>query len=438
MVKKQLDSKQLIIQAALDKDKETSKTYFKFKQSIRQTTTLRAYNHALDRFMILSNLKSYDGAIKIKPHKIQDLLENYIISLKNHRFQTANQRLAGVELFFDMNMVLYHKKILRKLLPNNDKISGGRLPYTTEEIQRMLSVTTKLRSKAIIHYFASTGCRPASIEDPILCLKHIEEMPHNCKSVLIYDGSKQGYYAFLTPEASKALDNYLNQRKRNGEILNDELPVFANVASFPTTKKNNLSQNSARQIIRDTLNKAGIDRTKTGERFDKAEIYGFRKRFNTTLKLDNDINSNIAEKLMAHTRGLDGTYMQPTKLECFAEFVKAIPQLTIDQSEKHKAKIESLEVEKTELEKKNQDIENMKEEIKRINLRNDISDLLRQKIIEWAEINPDITALQAAKIDFGTSNKFETLVEHYLKVHDGDISELKQRIVNAQIKTREN
>lgn len=260
----------MVIQEELDKDKETNKAYRKFRQSIKQVTTLRAYNHAVDRFMILSNLKSYDSAIKIKPDKIQDLLENYIISLKNLRFQTANQRLAGIELFFDMNMVLYHKKILRKLLPNNDKISGGRLPYTTEEIQRMLSVTTKLRSKAIIHYFSSTGCKPASIEDPILCLKHIEEMPHNCKSVLIYDGSKQGYYAFLTPEASKALDNYLNQRKRNGEILNDESPVFANVVGFPTTKKNNLSQNSARQIIRDTLNKADIERTKIGKRFDKA------------------------------------------------------------------------------------------------------------------------------------------------------------------------
>lgn len=64
---------------------------------------------------------------------------------------------------------------------------------------------------------------------------------------------------------------------------------------------------------------------------------------------------------------------------------------------------------------------------------------IRQKIIEWAEINQGTTTpLQAAKTDFGTSNKFETLVEHYLKIHDGDISELKQRIANTQIKTREN
>ncbi len=52
MVKKQLDSKQMLIQKALDKDKGSSKAYQIFKSSIKRPTTLRAYNHALDRFMI--------------------------------------------------------------------------------------------------------------------------------------------------------------------------------------------------------------------------------------------------------------------------------------------------------------------------------------------------------------------------------------------------
>ncbi len=383
MVKKQLDDKQMVIQLALDKDKETSKAYKTFKASIKRETTLRAYNHALDRFMILTNFKNYDSITKLKVDKIQDLLESYIISINKLNFQTVNQRLAGIELFLDMNKILYHKTILRKLLPGNDKESGGKLPYTTEEIQKMLSVTTKLRSKAIIHYFASTGSRPASLEDPILCLKHIEDMPHNCKSVRIYDGSKQGYHAFLTPEASRALDNYLNQRKRNGEILTLDSPVFANVEEFPTTKESNISQNSARQIIRDILKKSAITRTRTGLRFDKAEIYGFRKRFNTILKLDNSINSNIAEKLMAHKRGLDGTYLQPTKLECFTEFLKAIPQLTIDPTEKQKIRIEELEIEKTELEQKNARIEELEkrfnQEIKAdIEHKKEVSEFLRK------------------------------------------------------------
>ena len=116
-------------------------------------------------------------------------------------------------------MVLYHKRILRKLLPSNNIEQGGKLPYKTEEIQRMLSVTIKLRSKAVLHYFSSTGCRPASVEDPILRLKHLEDMPHGCKSVYVYDGSKEGYFAFLNPEAAKAMNDFFKQRKLIGEIL---------------------------------------------------------------------------------------------------------------------------------------------------------------------------------------------------------------------------
>ena len=363
MANKKLDSKQLF-QKTLDKDKETSHAYHKFRQSIRTTSTLKAYNGALDKFMILSRLESYDKAVGLKVDDVQDHLENYIISLKNFSYQTVNQYMSGVELFFDMNKVLYHKRILRKLLSNNDREPGGKLPYTTEEIERMLSVTTKLRTKAIIHYFASTGSRPAGIEDPVLRLKHIEDMPHNCKSVYIYDGSKQGYYAFLTPEASTALDNYLKHRKLNGDILTEESPVFSNIEFG---KPNDyLKQSSARQMIRDMVIKSGIEKTKTGKRYDKAIIYGFRKRFNTILKLNNDVNSNIAEKLMAHKRGLDGTYLQPTREECFAEFVKAIPELTITSTERQKVEIDNKNQEIETLESKNQDLEMQKDEIKRL------------------------------------------------------------------------
>ena len=374
MAKKQLDSKQMLIQIALDEDKKSSKAYHKFTQSIKTSSTMKAYKQALDKFMILSKLKSYDNAIKLKTDNVQDLLESYVISLKNRSYQTVNQYMSGVELFFDMNKVLYYKRILRKLLPGNDKEPGGKLPYTTEEIERMLSVTTKLRTKALIHYFASTGSRPAGIEDPVLRLKHVEDMPFGCKSVYIYDGSKQGYYAFLTPEASKALDNYLRKRKLNGEILTKKSPVFINIANYQSSKQEHFTKESARQMTNDLIIKSGIERTKTGKRYDKAVIYGFRKRFNTILKLNNDVNSNIAEKLMAHKRGLDGTYLQPTKEECFVEFQKAIPQLTIDDSERKQTLLDVALKEKSELEQKNHELKIMKEDIDKIKQRLEISE----------------------------------------------------------------
>jgi len=227
---------------------------------------MRAYNFALDKFMIQSKLTEYDKVINLKTDRIQDLLEDYIISLNHLKYNTANQYLAGVELFFDMNMILIHKRILRKLLSGNNKENGGKLPYTTEEIDRMLSVSIKLRSKAVIHFFASTWCRPASITDPILRLKHVEDIPVGCKSIRIYEGSKEEHFVFLTPEVSKALDQYLNQRKLNGEILSEDSPVLANTLDFYTTKQSHMSQNSVRQIIRDAKPKP------TKNRFNRPRV----------------------------------------------------------------------------------------------------------------------------------------------------------------------
>jgi len=305
--------------------------------------------------MKFSKIKNYDVLAKIKTDKIKKLLKDWVIALseKGLKATSIRSKLSAVELFLDMNEVIYPKKILHKLIPSDDDyVIGGDIPYTTEEIQKMLSAATKLRTKAIIHFFASTGARPATIVDPVLKLKHLKEMSDDCMGIRLYDGSKQAYWAFLTPEATSALKQYHDSRKLNGENLTPESPVFANFPKSSWIKKyDHMSVKAIREVISHILKAAGIERKKDGNRYDKAIVYGFRKRFNTILKLNNDLNSNIAEKLMAHKRGLDGSYLKPTKEECFTEFLKAIHELTISDESRDKLQIEKLKIEKTEIEK---------------------------------------------------------------------------------------
>lgn len=302
--------------------------------------------------MRFAKIKNYDDIPKLRTKKIQTLLENWVMHLsdKGLKAQSIKGKIHAVELFLEMNKMIFHKRVLHKLIPSDDYIAGGEKPFTTEEIQKMLAASAKLRTKAIIHFLASTGVRPAGITDPVLRLKHIEDMPHQCKAVRIYEDSKEGYWTFLTPEASKVMNAYFISRRLNEENLTPESPVFANFSKNTVGKKNDyMSARALRQLMFNVLKAAGIERTKSGYRYDKAVVYGFRKRFNTILKLNNDVNSNVAEKLMAHKRGLDGTYLQPTREECFAEFVKAIPGLTISDKERNQIKIEKLEQEKSEI-----------------------------------------------------------------------------------------
>jgi len=337
-----------------------------FESAIKSPASRKIYMYSLNEFMGFIKIKDYDDVPKLDSETIQTHLENWVLHLRDKglKSHTIRGKLSAVELFLEMNKVLYYKKIVRKLIPSSDYIPGGEKPFTTEDIQKFLKHTNKPRTKALVLFFASTGARPASIVDPVLRLKHLEDMPNGCKAVRVYEGSREAYWAFLTPEAGKALDHYLSSRRLNGEKLNPESPVFANFDRANQMNKNiHMSEQSAKQIMQKLIRASGIERTKQGKRYDKASVYGFRKRFNTILKLDRNINSNITEKLMAHKNGLDGAYLKPTRDECFNEFVKAILELTIFDTERDKVRIENLEQETTEFSQLRDEISSLKEQV---------------------------------------------------------------------------
>jgi len=179
-----------------------------FEAAIRSEETKKIYKYSLHEFMRFVKIKEYDDIKKLNTDEIQELLEDWVLHLtsKGLKALTIRTKLSAVELFLDMNKMVFYKKILHKLIPSDDYVSGGDKPFTTEEIQKMLKATAKLRSKALIYFLASTGARPASITDPVLRLKHLEDMPENCKAIKLYDGSRESYWAFLTPEATDALN----------------------------------------------------------------------------------------------------------------------------------------------------------------------------------------------------------------------------------------
>lgn len=325
------------------------RSYLIFENSIKSIETLKSYKYHLEQFLNFTNLKSYDELSSLDTNTIQNFLEDYVIKLKKQGLAGMSFRsyFAGIEIFLEVNKIFFYKKALHKMFPAIEK-SGGGMPYTTQDIQLMLKNTTSKRTKALIHFFASTGARPAVLVDPPLKFKHVVAMQYGCKGVLLYANSKEEYWAFLSPESTKALDDYRDERINSGEIITQESFVFVTDGRQCRAKVHEgyLKINSYYTIMYNLIKKCGIERVKAGNRFDKAISYGFRKRFNTILKIESEINSNIAEKLMAHKKGLDGAYFKPTREQCFAEFVKAIHELTIDDSERLQIKLDKSESEK--------------------------------------------------------------------------------------------
>ena len=336
-----------------------------FESGLNNEKSKTVYTRNLNEFMRFFDLHSYDELVKTPVKDIQEMLKKWIKSHKDTGLKgnTINVKLSAVELLLDMNEIVWARKKIRKMVPRSNHEKGGRRPITTDEIQMLLKATNDFRMIAIIHFLASTGGRPAVLTDPPLKFKHLHKMSDDAYAIKIYDESAEGYWAFLTPEASKALDAYIRTRKLNGEHIDEESYLFATKQNARTRKNGFLGQQSVYKTLNQLYKKAGIIREKNGNRFDLAITYGFRKRFNGILKMENSVNSNIAEKLMAHKRGLDGVYLQPTREECYREFVKAISQLTVNPTERQKAELEEKQKRIDQLEATTKENSNLKQKL---------------------------------------------------------------------------
>jgi len=224
-----------------------------------------------------------------------------------------------------------------------DYIPGGEKAYTDEDVRKMLLETREIRSKALIHFMASTASRPGAIDDPVLTFRNLRPMELGCGAIFIYQDSKEHYWGLLTPEAMKAVLDYRDERVKDGEKISKDSPIFRADYRFGDEPVKPLHRDNASQIIRRIVQKSKIERIKSGYRFDKALNTAFRKRFDTIVKSINGINPHLAEKLMGHSVSipLDNTYFDPELDRLFEEFVKIIPALTVDESLKLKAEIKA-------------------------------------------------------------------------------------------------
>jgi len=318
--------------------------------------TVESYTYYLNRFMSFASDEmkvplDYDSLASIVHGKMQILVEDYIMTLKKRVNPNSIPTFYyPIQSFCEANEIDLRWKKIRKLFPAKIKVSGDQ-PYTTDDIQSMLSVTPQLRNKAILHFLASTGCRVGALID--LKIRHLSDI-ENCKSVLIYEDSTEEYITFLTPDASVALEKYFEKRRQDNEELTQSSPVFRAKYIIGNQPVKPISYKGLTNVVIRSALKANLrdDSKKKNGRFSKQIDHAFRKRFNTILKLNNSVNSNITEKLLGHKRGLDGVYLKPTIDEMFIEFKKAIPELTVDGTARKQAELDKEREEKTELEKK--------------------------------------------------------------------------------------
>ena len=117
------------------------------------------------------------------------------------------------------------------------------------------------------------------------------------------------------------------------------------------------------------LRRCGLRNGYSKQRRDIQLDHGFRKRWNTIVKTTDGMKLILAEKMMGHTIKsipLDETYLDPTIEKLFEEYKKAIFELTVDESQRDKIKIEKLEQEKSELQITREELEEVRRDARLI------------------------------------------------------------------------
>lgn len=322
------------------------RSLYLFQNSLKSEKSYKTYYTNLNLFRRFCTANSFDDLTRISPKKLQELLEDYVISLKQRvNPNSVPTYYYPIQSFLECNEIELKWKKIRRLFPAKVK-KTGKQAWSTEDIRRMLSVTNNLRNKALILFLASSAVRIGAIEE--LKIRNLLEMPLNCKAICVYEDSIEEYWTLITPEASQALENYLNKRKQDGEHVTSESPLFRTSYTKVTSPVQRLSVRGASETILRILRKAGLrnNEEKKNGRYNKMPDHAFRKRVITILKSNSKIPTSMAEKIAGHQIyrdetgmivNLDYSYNVPTPEKLFNFYKHAIQDLTIDDVAKVKA-----------------------------------------------------------------------------------------------------
>ena len=344
----------------------------KFFRTLNEETSKESYGYKFQKFMRFAvqykwaqNVEDFDSLLVLDSDKITDLLEDYVDFCENRGDRNVGTDLASPELFFQNNRKLWHRELVRGGIKRDKGTPGGEKPIDDDELAAVYFGTPLLRKRCMISMLSSLGIRPGALIDPVLKFKHLIPI-EDCYAVRIYDDSIDGYWGFLIPEARKDVDAYKAERIGLGENITEESPVLATINKRWNAKNDFVTDDNLKMILEKMIEHK-VKRVKTGNRYDKALVTMFRKRFNTKLKLNNAVNSNVAELVMAHKLpGAQGNYTKPTMEECFKEIKKAIPDLTINPALRQKLLLTEQQKEIDLLEQKSQKIDELEIMIKEL------------------------------------------------------------------------
>jgi integrase len=263
--------------------------YRNFVETCRTVATRQTYIQALRYFMDYLHLphEAYHRLLDQDPKVTQMNICDYVSFLRKQKSPaTASTYVAAIRKFYAMNDIQLNWDKIHSFEGENEKQTEDR-PYNHSEILALISKASP-RNRAIILLMASSGLRVGAV--PHLRIKDLEPIDNYSTKIYkinVYTKSKKSkYFTFCSTECRKEIDSYFEWRKRWGERLQDDSPVFrkeynteAKIQVRPITDK--AIRNFMYVLLKDTgLRKVPLE----NQKYQRSHImmcHGFRKFFET-------------------------------------------------------------------------------------------------------------------------------------------------------------
>lgn len=367
-----------------------SAAYRNFVQTCKSAETRKIYVNALHYYMDYLKLEhnEYDKLLDMDPKIIQMDICDYVSYLKDLTTLSSGSistYISAVRKFYTMNDIttLNWEKI-HSFEPDREKEVEDR-PYTHSEIKRLIENTSP-RNRAIILLMSSSAARVGAL--PGIRMKDLEPIDaHGIYKITYYPQSKKSrYFSFCTPETRTAIDDYLEHRRRWGERITENTPVFRTDFnarnSERSAKSKTLSTLRMRSIIGEIARDCGmrqvsteseiinssINNKKKVRRLDIMSNHGLRKFFEKQAYAAG-MDHMYIRRLMGQKSGLEDSYLKLSEEELLegdnrhVGYIGIMDQLTISEEKRLKKKVEMLQIEVSKVDGVLADLATMRQQL---------------------------------------------------------------------------
>lgn len=328
-----------------------------FESSLASKETRKSYMLLLKKY--LEFVAEEDIFFKSNARLIEQKIIEFILHLKKEgkSYAAIRMYLAAVKAFYKINDIVLNDSKISKFLPEQKRVRKDRA-YDYKEISKLLEIADE-RMRVVILLLASTGIRIGAL--PELRLRNLEKINIQYYKITVYENYNQEYMTFCTPECSKAINDYLDMRSTYGERVNTYSFLIREQFDirdpFAIAKPRQITHRSLEWKLINLAERSGIRKREhqteskkySSIRKDVAIAHGFRKFFTTQL-VGSKVNPEIREMLLGHKIQLMSAYYRPTEEEIYAEYEKATDNLTIDEENILKIKVNQLTKRKDEIE----------------------------------------------------------------------------------------